>query len=181
MHERREGNEEEEVKKHAGTIRTEADFRSKRSVGGAWDSGYARAANNKKASGCRGSQDLFKKARDRLEQVREQPTEMEARKRRVMNFIEKTTRRESAGMERKRRVTGFIRRTARTSSESEQDVLRYLKDVQYPATKDELVSAARSNDAPEELLVKLVGLTIREYSSPREVAVAVDSRRSTGA
>jgi len=123
----------------------------------------------------------YKKARDRLEQVREQPTEMEARKRRVMNFIEKTTRRESAGMERKRRVTGFVRRTARTSSESEQDVLRYLKDLQYPATKDELVSAARSNDAPEELLVELVGLTIREYSSPREVAVAVDSRRSTGA
>src|SRR5829696_2816979 len=90
----------------------------------------------------------YKKARDRLEQVREQPTEMEARKRRVMNFIEKT---------------------ARTSSESEQDVLRYLKDLQYPATKDELVSAARSNDAPEELLVELVGLTIREYSSPREV------------
>jgi|SRR5215218_6953451 len=123
----------------------------------------------------------YKKARDRLEQVREQLTEMEARKRRVMNFIEKTTRRESAGMERKRRVTSFVRRTARTSSESEQDVLRYLKDLQYPATKDELVSAARSNDAPEELLVELVGLTIREYSSPREVAVAVDSRRSTGA
>jgi hypothetical protein len=121
----------------------------------------------------------YKKARERLGQVRAQPTEIE--RRRVINFIRRTTRRESAGMERRRRVMSFVRRTATTSSGREQEVRRYLKDVQYPATKDELVSAARSNDAPEELLEKLVGLTIREYSSPREVAVAVDSRRSSGA
>jgi Protein of unknown function (DUF2795) len=123
--------------------------------------------------------DFYRKARERLGQVRVQPTEIE--RRRVMNFIRRTTRRESAGIERRRRVMSFIRRTARTSSGREQEVRRYLKDVQYPATKDELVSAARSNDAPEELVEKLVGLTVREYSSPREVAVAVDSRRSTGA
>ena len=61
------------------------------------------------------------------------------------------------------------------ASETEQEVRRYLEDVQYPASKDDLVSAARSNDAPQELIQKLVDLTIRDYSDPEEVAVAVDS------
>jgi len=43
-----------------------------------------------------------------------------------------------------------------------------------------LVSAARSNDAPQELIQKLVDLTIREYSDPEEVAVAVDSLGGRG-
>lgn len=63
------------------------------------------------------------------------------------------------------------------TSETEQEVRRYLEGVQYPASKDDLVSAAESNDAPEELIERLVDLTIKEYSGPEEVAVAVDSRR----
>jgi hypothetical protein len=66
------------------------------------------------------------------------------------------------------------------ASETEQKVRRYLKDVQYPASKDDLVSAARDNDAPEQLIERLVGLSIKEYSGPEEVAAAVDSRRSSG-
>jgi cytoskeletal protein RodZ len=62
-----------------------------------------------------------------------------------------------------------------TASETEQEVRRYLKDIEYPASKDDLVSAARSNDAPQELIQKLVDLSIKEYSNPEEVAVAVDS------
>jgi hypothetical protein len=62
-----------------------------------------------------------------------------------------------------------------TASETEQEVRRYLKDIEYPASKDDLVSAARSNDAPQELIQKLVDLSIKEYSDPEEVAVAVDS------
>jgi RNase adaptor protein for sRNA GlmZ degradation len=42
-----------------------------------------------------------------------------------------------------------------------------------------LVSAAKSNSAPEELIRKLVDLTIKDYSSSEEVAVAVDSRRGS--
>ncbi len=61
------------------------------------------------------------------------------------------------------------------ASETEQEVRRYLKDIEYPASKDDLVSAARSNDAPQELIQKLVDLSIKEYSDPEEVAVAVDS------
>jgi Lon protease-like protein len=61
------------------------------------------------------------------------------------------------------------------ASETEQEVRRYLKDIEYPASKDDLVSVARSNDAPQELIQKLVDLTIKEYSDPEEVAVAMDS------
>jgi len=65
-------------------------------------------------------------------------------------------------------------------SETEQEVRRYLEDVQYPASKDDLVSAARSNDAPQELIKKLVNLTIKDYSDPEEVAVAVDGQGGRG-
>jgi hypothetical protein len=65
--------------------------------------------------------------------------------------------------------------------ETEQEVRRYLNDIQYPASKDDLVSAARSNDAPEELIKDLVmTLTIREYSDLEDVAVAVDGLRGSG-
>jgi hypothetical protein len=67
-----------------------------------------------------------------------------------------------------------------TVSETEQEVRRYLKDVQYPASKDDLVSAARSNDAPQELIKKLVNLTIKDYSDSEEVAVAVDGQGGRG-
>ena len=68
-----------------------------------------------------------------------------------------------------------------TASETEQEVRRYLNDVQFPASKDDLVSAARSNDAPEELIKDLVmTLTIREYSDLEDVAVAVGDLRGSG-
>ena len=88
-----------------------------------------------------------------------------------------------------RRAQQISRRPAReshesertdTASETEQEVRRYLKDIEYPASKDDLVSAARSNDAPQELIQKLVDLTIRDYSDPEEVAVAVDSLGDRG-
>lgn len=65
------------------------------------------------------------------------------------------------------------------TSETEQEVRHYLEGVEYPASKDDLVSAAKSNSAPEELIRKLVDLTIKDYSSSEEVAVAVDSRRGS--
>lgn len=64
--------------------------------------------------------------------------------------------------------------------ETEQEVRRYLNVVQFPASKDDLVSAARSNDSPEELIKDLVTLTIREYSDLEDVAVAVDGLRGSG-
>ena len=88
-----------------------------------------------------------------------------------------------------RRAQQISRGPARESQESErtdvapeteQEVRRYLNDVQYPASKDDLVSAARSNDAPEELIKDLVTLSIREYSDLEDVAVAVDNLRGSG-
>ena len=64
--------------------------------------------------------------------------------------------------------------------ETEQEVRRYLNDVQFPASKDDLVSAAKSNDAPEELIKDLVTLTIREFSDLEDVAVAVGGLRGSG-
>jgi hypothetical protein len=70
--------------------------------------------------------------------------------------------------------------TAKTS-ETEQEVRRYLEEVEYPASKDDLVSAARSNDVPEEFIKGLVALAIREYSDPEDVMMALDSHRGSGA
>ncbi len=63
------------------------------------------------------------------------------------------------------------------ASETEQQIRRYLQDVQFPASKNDLVSAATSNDAPEELIKQLVDLPIKEFSDLEEVAEAVDNLR----
>lgn len=44
------------------------------------------------------------------------------------------------------------------ASRSEQDFEQYLQGVEFPATKDELVSTAKSNDAPQHLIERLEGL-----------------------
>jgi uncharacterized protein DUF2795 len=138
----------------------------------------------------------YSRARERLGQVREQSTQYDtdSTSERVNDNLR--TRTESAPQEAffqkeelVERAQQITRGSARGSqgrevtdiaSETEQKVRRYLKDVQYPASKDDLVSAARDNDAPEQLIERLVGLSIKEYSGPEEVAAAVDSRRSSG-
>lgn len=67
--------------------------------------------------------------------------------------------------------------TDMAASETEQEVRRSLKDVHFPAGKDDIISAARSNDAPQGLIEKLVDLPITEYSELEDVVVAVDSGR----
>ncbi len=44
------------------------------------------------------------------------------------------------------------------ASQSEQNFEQCLQGVEFPASKDELVSAARSNDAPQHLIEHLEGL-----------------------
>jgi hypothetical protein len=138
----------------------------------------------------------YSKARERLGQVREQSTQYDADSTSERVDDNLSTRTESAPqeaffqkeelVERAQQITGGSARGSQggevtdIASETEQKVRRYLKDVQYPASKDDLVSAARDNDAPEELIERLVGLSIKEYSGPEEVAAAVDSRRSSG-
>ena len=49
------------------------------------------------------------------------------------------------------------------------DAPQYLKGVEYPATKEDLASAAESNGAPEELLGMIGSVPRPEFSSQEEV------------
>lgn len=63
------------------------------------------------------------------------------------------------------------------ASETEKHVHRYLKGVDYPASKDELVSIARSNEAPHDFIKRLVDLPIIEYPDPERVRTSLDGLR----
>ena len=49
------------------------------------------------------------------------------------------------------------------------DAPQYLEGVDYPASKEELTSAAENNDAPEELLGMIGSLSRPEFSSQEEL------------
>ena len=50
-----------------------------------------------------------------------------------------------------------------------KDMRRYLEGADYPASPQELASAAQSNDAPQDLVSRLRGLSNAEFSNPEEV------------
>ncbi len=50
------------------------------------------------------------------------------------------------------------------------DVAQYLEGVDYPASKEEVISAAEGNDAPEAMIRVLEGLSRPEYSGPEQIA-----------
>jgi hypothetical protein len=49
-------------------------------------------------------------------------------------------------------------------------VYRFLRGIRYPATKEQLVDQARSNQADAGALASLRGMPEREYSGPDEVS-----------
>jgi hypothetical protein len=49
-------------------------------------------------------------------------------------------------------------------------VYKFLRGTRYPATKQQLMDQARSNQADEEALASLRGLPEREYSGLDEVS-----------
>ncbi len=53
------------------------------------------------------------------------------------------------------------------------DVQKHLKGVSYPASGEDLASAARSNDAPGELVDKLRSFGDEEFSGPDDVQAAL--------
>ena len=56
------------------------------------------------------------------------------------------------------------------------DAPQYLEGVDYPASKEELISVAESNGAPESLVGMLGSLSRPEYSGPEEVrAIVLDT------
>jgi hypothetical protein len=63
------------------------------------------------------------------------------------------------------------------ASETEKHVQRYLEGVDYPASKDQLVSTAKSNEAPHDFIKRLVDLPITEYPDPDRVSKSLDGLR----
>jgi len=49
------------------------------------------------------------------------------------------------------------------------DAQRYLEGVEYPASKEELVSTAESNGAPGEVIERIQALSTPEFSSAEEI------------
>lgn len=53
------------------------------------------------------------------------------------------------------------------------EVQKYLKGVDYPANKKDLLTKAKSNGAKKEILSILEGLREDEFANPAEVSKAV--------
>ncbi len=53
------------------------------------------------------------------------------------------------------------------------DVQKHLKGMSYPASRDDLVSTAESNGAPDEIVERLRSLDRDEVSGPDEVMKAL--------
>jgi len=62
--------------------------------------------------------------------------------------------------------------TAKKGSISAADLQKYLKGVSYPATKDDLISAAQSNEAPDDIMNTLRSLPDKSFGGPQEVEMA---------
>lgn len=53
------------------------------------------------------------------------------------------------------------------------DVQKHLAGVDYPASRGDLVDAARSNGAPGELVERIEGLPDEQYDAPTDVTKAL--------
>jgi len=59
------------------------------------------------------------------------------------------------------------------SNSSPIELQKYLKGVDYPATRDDLVSTAKDNGAPDDLVKLLQGSERDSFDSPAAVSSAV--------
>ena len=53
------------------------------------------------------------------------------------------------------------------------EVQTHLKGVDYPASKDELIAAAESNDAPQEIVEALQAMDGTDFEGPDDVMAAL--------
>jgi hypothetical protein len=60
------------------------------------------------------------------------------------------------------------------------EVARYLDGVDYPASKEDLTSAAEDNGAPEDLLERLRTLGRTSFSDLDEVVEELESSPTSG-
>ena len=60
------------------------------------------------------------------------------------------------------------------------EATQYLEGVEYPASKEDLASAAQDNGAPEELVERLGTLGRPSFSGPEEVVDELQSSPTSG-
>ena len=61
-----------------------------------------------------------------------------------------------------------------------EDASNYLEGVDYPASKEDSISAAETNEAPDEL-IELIGTLDRpEFSCPEDVVEELQASPSAG-
>ena len=53
------------------------------------------------------------------------------------------------------------------------EVQKYLGGIDYPANKDEIVSTAESNDAPQEIIEALQQADAEQFDGPDDVMEAL--------
>lgn len=60
---------------------------------------------------------------------------------------------------------------------SAAELEKYLKGVDYPASKSDLLSKAKANGAPSEVIDMINGLPADNFNSPVDVAKAFGEER----
>ena len=63
---------------------------------------------------------------------------------------------------------------ANTNTVNPVEVQRFLKDVDYPATKDELMQAAESGGADESVMDTLRRIPMDSFNSASDVSKGID-------
>ena len=53
------------------------------------------------------------------------------------------------------------------------EVQTHLKGIDYPASKDEVIASAESNDAPQEIIEALQRMDGTEFEGPDDVMAAL--------
>lgn len=61
-----------------------------------------------------------------------------------------------------------------------EDARQYVENADYPANKEDLVSSAESNGAPEKLIERLQTLSTPEFSDPDAVVRELRSAPTSG-
>ncbi len=62
--------------------------------------------------------------------------------------------------------------TRGVGGQSPANVQKYLKGVEYPSNKEDLVRQARGNGAPEEVIDTIEGFEDDEFGGPQDVMKA---------
>lgn len=62
--------------------------------------------------------------------------------------------------------------TRGVGGQSPANVQKYLKGVDYPSNKQDLLRTARDNGAPEEIIDTIEGFDAEEFGGPQDVMKA---------